>query len=212
MLAGLQVEPVEQQPDLARLRRLERLVGRDRLGEDRARIGHARVEPGGVEIVAEIVMVGDVAPRAARVVGAQRVGEPVDQPPRPLGPRRRRRGSSALRMNRSNSGTGSGLVHSPRAQALYQPTEPEVASRTSARQLLQVDDRDRPVAAAAEDAEAAVGQASRRSGPRRGRRRSGRARAWKPPANSRATRPPPVAKPRSAATRCLPRCAVTRGQ
>src|SRR6185369_8626224 len=35
----------------------------------------------------------------------------------------------------SNTVTGSGLDHSPSVQALYQPTEPEVARRTSASQL-----------------------------------------------------------------------------
>ena len=79
-------------------------------------------------------MMLDVAPRAAAVVGAQRMGEAVDQLPGPLA-RAASPSVAALRMNRSNSGTGSGLVHSPRAQALYQPTDPEVASRTSARQL-----------------------------------------------------------------------------
>src|SRR3546814_4902415 len=42
---------------------------------------------------------------------------------------------SPLRMKRSKSGTGSRLDHSPSVQALYQPTDPDVISRTSARQL-----------------------------------------------------------------------------
>ena len=37
-------------------------------------------------------------------------------------------------MNSANSGTGSGLSHSPASHAWYQPTEPPVASRSSARQ------------------------------------------------------------------------------
>src|SRR5438477_8051982 len=36
----------------------------------------------------------------------------------------------------SKIATGSGLDHSPRVQALYQPTDPEVASRTNAIQLV----------------------------------------------------------------------------
>jgi hypothetical protein len=70
MLAGTQIEAVEQAPHLSRLRLLERLGRADRLGEDRARIGHARIEPRGVKIVAEVVVVGDVAPRADRSIGA----------------------------------------------------------------------------------------------------------------------------------------------
>src|SRR5216110_1415012 len=42
---------------------------------------------------------------------------------------------TALAENSSNTATGSGLDHSPRVHALYQPTEPEVARRTSASQL-----------------------------------------------------------------------------
>ena len=42
---------------------------------------------------------------------------------------------AACCMNSANSGTGSGLHHSPAAQAWYQPTEPLLASLTSAFQL-----------------------------------------------------------------------------
>src|SRR3954449_427344 len=42
---------------------------------------------------------------------------------------------TALAENSSNTATGSGLDHSPRVQALYQPTDPEVARRASASQL-----------------------------------------------------------------------------
>src|SRR3546814_9396643 len=38
--------------------------------------------------------------------------------------------ASPLRMNRSNSGTGSGDDHSRASQARYQPIEPDSASRT----------------------------------------------------------------------------------
>ena len=63
-VAGLEVEPVEQRGDLALLRRLERAR---RAREARRRIGHRLVEPGGVEVVAEVVMRGDVVARLARV-------------------------------------------------------------------------------------------------------------------------------------------------
>ena len=92
------------------------------------------------------------------VVGAQAMGEPVDQPPRPLGAGGVAERWRALRMNRSNKRTGSGLDHSPCAQALYQPTEPEAASRTSARQLARWTIATGPSPAPAERAEAAVGQ------------------------------------------------------
>jgi len=42
---------------------------------------------------------------------------------------------TALAEKSSNTLTASGLDHSPSVHALYQPTEPEVASRTNARQL-----------------------------------------------------------------------------
>src|SRR5438270_3128237 len=43
--------------------------------------------------------------------------------------------ATALAEKTSNTATGFGLDHSPSAQALYQPTDPEVARRTSASQL-----------------------------------------------------------------------------
>ena len=43
---------------------------------------------------------------------------------------------TALALNSSNKGTGSGDAHSPSSHALYQPTEPETPSLTSAIQLL----------------------------------------------------------------------------
>src|SRR5690242_3434036 len=48
----------------------------------------------------------------------------------PMSPR-----TTALAEKSSNTATGSGLDHSPSVQALYQPTDPEVARRTSASQL-----------------------------------------------------------------------------
>jgi hypothetical protein len=76
-LAGPELKPAEQRPDLALLRLLQRIAGR----EQRARIGHARIEPGTVKVVAEIVMVRDVEPRALAIVAAEQVGEPVDAAP-----------------------------------------------------------------------------------------------------------------------------------
>src|SRR4051812_27677860 len=49
---------------------------------------------------------------------------------RPVSPRLR-----ALAEKTANKATGSGELHSPRAQARYQPIEPDVTSRTSAYQL-----------------------------------------------------------------------------
>src|SRR5207302_9621360 len=49
---------------------------------------------------------------------------------RPILPR-----GTALTANNSNKATGSGLDHTPSVHALYHPTEPEVASRTSASHL-----------------------------------------------------------------------------
>src|SRR5436190_9896541 len=49
---------------------------------------------------------------------------------RPISP-----SAAALAEKISKTATGSGLDHSPSAQALYHPTEPEVASRTRESQL-----------------------------------------------------------------------------
>ena len=105
--------------------------------EPRRRIGHARVQPLGVEVVAEIIMRGDILSRLAQTIVAQPVRQRIDPAPDPLGPADLAQ-RSPLSMNSSNSGTGSGELHSPAAQALYQPTEPDVASRTSASQLLSL--------------------------------------------------------------------------
>ena len=75
--------------------------------------------------------------RLARRVVAQAMGERVDPAERPLGAADVAQ-RTALAVNNSNSATGSGLDHSPCVHALYQPTEPEVASRTSAIQLVDV--------------------------------------------------------------------------
>src|SRR3954463_4730786 len=114
---------------------------------------------------------------------------------------------AALRMNSSNRATGSGLAHSPSAHALYQPTEPEAASRTSARQLVR---RTIPTGPGPPP------PSGRK--PPSGSVRSSRPSAMpasippstlrKPPANNRAASPPPVARPRSAPTRCLPRWSI----
>ncbi|CAA9514273.1 MAG: hypothetical protein AVDCRST_MAG91-1811 [uncultured Sphingomonadaceae bacterium] len=61
------------------MRDFERLVLR---GEDRARIGHARIEPGLVKFVAKIVMRFDVAASAARRVAAKAVERAVRQSPK----------------------------------------------------------------------------------------------------------------------------------
>src|SRR3954447_15544366 len=105
--------------------------------------------------------------------------------------------------------TGSGLDHSPDAQALYQPTEPEVASRTRAIQL--------------DKCTIAVGPSARN--PRCRLEPSGSVVSIPPVlrrlsissstrliagALRRATNPPPVANRRSARTRCSPRVLMGR--
>ena len=104
-------------------------------------------------------------------------------------------------MNRSNKGTGSGLAHSPRSHALYQPTEPESARRASARQLRRWTTGDRPLAAAAENARRAVRQSDLDPSLFQAGvdpvQNPGESRAAKQPRDQ----PPPVAKPRSARTR-----------
>ena len=71
--------PVEDRAQLGRLRRLMRFGIVERLGEDRARIGQARIEPRLVEIVAEVVMRRDVAARTGRVVTPHPVPRPCRQ-------------------------------------------------------------------------------------------------------------------------------------
>ena len=110
----------------------------------------------------------------------------------------------ALAENSSNKATGSGLDHSPSVHALYHPTEPEVASRTSGEPAIQSND----------------GFGSRRAKaeppPRTVRQGGVQATACQPAVElvehlvdrrgaSRAMRPPPVANPRSPSTRCSPR-------
>ena len=80
-------------------------------------------------------MGGDVLARLAGRVVAEPVRERVDPAQRALGAADIAE-RTALAVNSSNSATGSGLDHSPSSHALYQPTEPGVASRTSAIQLL----------------------------------------------------------------------------
>src|SRR5687767_6761532 len=118
---------------------------------------------------------------------------------RPVSPR-----LSPLRMNRSNKGTGSGLDHSPSSQALYQPTDPEVLSRTSERQLCSrttgIGPGARPPSSRRDPSGSitsippSLRPASIRSRTPRNRRPT-----------KRASSPPPVAKPRSAETRWRPR-------
>ena len=124
--------------DLAVLRRLQRC----RRGEQRARIGHPRVEPCGSRNRCR----GRNARRCSRAPGAgycrAGVGHALIQPARPLGA--------------AASPSGRALAHEQfeqrhrigarpfAAPTPYQPTEPEVASRTSARQLWISTHRHRP--------------------------------------------------------------------
>src|SRR6185369_8277873 len=111
---------------------------------------------------------------------------------------------SALAANNSKMATGSGLDHSPCAHALYQPTDPDVASRTSAIQLCRRTAALAPGARKPSRRRAPPGTvtsspplASLRSIWSRTREKAGAA--------SLAKTPPPVAKRRSARTRCSPR-------
>ena len=54
--------------------------------EARRRIGHRRVEPGRIEVVAEVVVRLDVLPRLAAAVVAKPMRDGVDPAERPLGP------------------------------------------------------------------------------------------------------------------------------
>src|SRR5438270_7903526 len=116
---------------------------------------------------------------------------------------------TALAEKSSNTVTGSGLDHSPKVHALYQPTEPEVARRTSASQLDKRTTAFGPLAWKPSWRFSPPGSVA--SIPPQASRRS----IWsstleKAGAVARATRPPPVAKPRSARTRCSPRVLMAR--
>src|SRR6185369_5280297 len=110
----------------------------------------------------------------------------------------------ALAEKSSKIATGSGLDHSPRVQALYQPTEPEVARRASDIQLFSRTTawtpRPRKPSLRSEPSGSEI------SSPPLGSLRSISSRTLdKAGAARRANAPPPVAKRRSARTRCSPR-------
>ena len=79
-------------------------------------------------------MRGDVALGLARRIVAQPVSQRIGPAKRSLGARRAA-SATELAEKSSKIATGSGLAHSPNVHALYQPTEPEVPSRTSVFQL-----------------------------------------------------------------------------
>ena len=140
--------------------------------------------------------------RLARRIVAQPMRERVDPAERTLGAADLAE-RTALAEKISNTATGFGLDHSPKVHALYQPTEPEVARRTSASQL---DSRTTALGPWRENRGGACPSGSVSSIPPQSSRRS----IWsstldKAGAVSRASNPPPVAKPRSACTRCSPR-------
>src|SRR3569623_676071 len=72
---------IEDRGKLGALRLLEWLVRR---GEARTRIGHAGVEPQRVELVDQIVLLVDVAPRAGAVVAVRAMPGPTKPPPHAL--------------------------------------------------------------------------------------------------------------------------------
>src|SRR3954452_13017630 len=112
--------------------------------------------------------------------------------------------ATALAENSSKIGTGSGLDHSPKVDALYQPTEPELARRTKAIQLRMWTRAVAPGALKPIRRLLPSGRVT--SIPPHSKRRSicssTRSNAGE---INRASRPPPVAKRRSARTRCSPR-------
>jgi hypothetical protein len=89
---GTERERPEQPVVLRLLRRLERARGI--AVEERRRVRHRAVEPQRVEVVAEVVVRGDVAPRLAARVRAEPVAHP-QQRARPTGGRRSRPRSPA---------------------------------------------------------------------------------------------------------------------
>ncbi len=73
-VAGLQVQAVGHAAIFRQLAVGQLLM---RLGKDRRGIGHGGVEPQAIEIVAQIVMVRDVAARSGPRVGPQQVPQPM---------------------------------------------------------------------------------------------------------------------------------------
>ena len=71
---ALGAELGQDAPVLAQLGGLQALIG---AGEDGGRVGHRRVEPQAIEIVAQVVVGLDVAPGAAAGVGPQHVRDAV---------------------------------------------------------------------------------------------------------------------------------------
>ena len=68
VIGGLESQLPAERVVLFDLRVAQRLAGR---GEARARVGHRLVEPEAVEIVPEIVVLGDVAAAGREAVGAE---------------------------------------------------------------------------------------------------------------------------------------------
>ena len=171
--------------------------------EARRAVGHRRVEPGGVEVVAEVVMRGDVALGLARRIVAQPVGQRIDPAKRSLGARR---AAERDRIGREK------LEHRHRIGARPFAQRPRLVPADRARgaepdqrlPALEMDLGSRPGRVKADPPQRAVGQgrldAAAREAPVSWS--SSRAKAG---AASRATIPPPTAKPRSALTRCSPR-------
>ncbi len=69
----------------------------------RRRIGHRRVEPGGIEIIPEVVMGGDIVRAPCGCVVAEPVGERIEPAERAFGPCRLRQARSRWRENSSNN-------------------------------------------------------------------------------------------------------------
>ena len=147
-------DPVGDRVELAPLRRLQRIV---HAGEQRARVAHRRIEPGGVEVVAEIVVRVDVAPRARSRVAVnrvQRARRPAPRSARPCRAAQRLRVGDEQREQRHRVGAVP-LAGLPRLV----PTDR--AASCQPHQRARADELDRggeARCAAAEQADGAVGQ------------------------------------------------------
>ena len=180
---------------------LEAVAGR---GEARRAVGHRLVEPGRIEIVAEVVVRGDVLPRLARRIVAQPVGERID--PAEQRPWRGRRRRAARRWPRTarRSRPGRGSTIRPASTPCTSRPSPRSPAGPAPSSCAMSHDRVRARRAEAEPALGAVGKSDVEPA------------AVEPAvdlvehpakagATSRASVPPPVAKRRSARTRCSPR-------
>ena len=123
-----EVEPVTYQLELGHLGVLERHRA---VAEHRARVAHRPVEHPREQLVAKVVVRGDVAPAPiARAASQVRAGALGRHPTGATSARRRSR-PAALRAARRTSATRSGESHRPSAYASARPRLPRSATATS---------------------------------------------------------------------------------